>query len=65
MQVMKKIILFNALIWAAVILLVSYLLKENEASMLVFYVIIIASTLQMSLLNGLIKKEGKNTCRKE
>lgn len=52
---MKKLLIVNALIWAAVILITAYLFKDSEEYGVLFGVLIVAST----LTNGLIHQEGK------
>jgi len=59
---MKKFIIINAVIWAFVILLVSYFAKDYENYNYIFLVLVFAAGLQVSLLNGLAKKEKLFSC---
>lgn len=54
--------IINAVIWASVILLVSYFAKDLENYKYIFLILVFASGLQVSLLNGLAKKEKNISC---
>ena len=56
---MKKTILLNALIWAAVLLIVMYFVKGTPYEEWIFFTLIMASSLQMALLNGLNQSKNK------
>jgi hypothetical protein len=53
---MKKQILLNAIIWAAVILIASYLFKGHENYKTLFGVLIVAAGFQNALLYNAFKK---------
>ena len=59
---MKKFIIINAVIWASVILAISYFAKDVENYNYMFLILVFASGLQMSLLNNLSKKNKRATC---
>jgi hypothetical protein len=54
---MKNLLIINALIWAAVILIASYLFKDAENYKYLFGVLIVAAGLQNSLIYNARKKE--------
>ncbi len=62
---MKKIAIIHALIWAAVILLVSFLLKESKAYNFIFLVVVVASVLHMNLISGRNEKNLDKSCWKK
>ncbi len=55
---MKRFIIINALIWAAVLLSTSYFMGGNENYKYVFFILVFASGLQVSLLSSLSKKSS-------
>lgn len=59
---MKRFTIINALIWAFVILLVSFFARELPGYKYIFGGLIFASGLQVSLLNDLLKKEKTSRC---
>lgn|GEM_PF-1332460 len=59
---MKKIIIINAVIWAAFILLGSYLFKDNANWKYFFGFALMSATIMNSLLSNASKKETK-TCK--
>ena len=56
---MKKLLIINAVIWAAVILSASYLVKNNENYESLFGVLIVGAGLQNAILYNFLKKEKK------
>ena len=54
---MKNLIIINAIIWAVVILLASYLLKDAENYEYLFGILLVAAGLQNSLIYNAIKKK--------
>jgi hypothetical protein len=61
-MIMKKIAIVHALVWAALILLVSFILKESKAYNFIFLVVVVASVLHMNLISGQIKKNQDKSC---
>ena len=59
---MKRFSIINALIWAAVILLVSFFAKDLPENKYIFGGLVFAAGLQVSLLNDLIQKEKTSRC---
>ncbi len=59
---MKRFSIINALIWAAVILLVSFFAKDLPEYKYIFGGLVFAAGLQVSLLNDLIQKEKPARC---
>jgi hypothetical protein len=59
---MKRFALINALIWASVILLVSFFAKDLPEYKYIFGGLVFASGLQVSLLNDLMRKEKTTRC---
>ncbi|OIQ22877.1 hypothetical protein [Lacinutrix sp. MedPE-SW] len=59
---MKKIILINAVIWAIVILLGSFLFKEHTYWKYFFGFALIAASIMNGLLSNAVKKKTK-TCK--
>ena len=59
---MKRFMIINALIWAALILVISYFAKDLPDYKYLFATIVFASGLQVSLLNGLARKLDKTGC---
>ena len=59
---MKRFSIINALIWAAVILLVSFFAKDLPEYKFIFGGLVFAAGLQVSLLNDLIQKEKTSRC---
>lgn len=59
---MKRFTIINALIWAAVILSVSFLAKDLPNYKYFFLILVFASGVQMSLLNNLSAKEKQKRC---
>ena len=59
---MKRFMIINALIWAAVILSVSLLAKDLPNYKYLFLILVFASGLQMSLLSSQSNKEKKMRC---
>ena len=59
---MKKFIIINAVIWASVILLISYFAIGYENYDYIFGILVFASGLQVSLLNSLAKKGKLLAC---
>ena len=56
---MKKLLIINAVIWAAVILLCSYWFSDTENYSYLFGTLIVAAGLQHSLTYDFIRKQGK------
>jgi uncharacterized protein YhhL (DUF1145 family) len=54
--------ILNALIWAFLILAISYFAKELPEYKYVFGILVFAAGLQISLLNGLREKGKKVNC---
>lgn len=54
---MKKVLLLNALIWAAVILITSSLMGDHENSQTIIGVIAVAFTLQNGFTYAILKKK--------
>ena len=61
---MKSLAIINALVWAAVILLVSYFLKDSENYEFIFLTIVLASLVQMGLVQGRSGKKQHQSCCK-
>ncbi len=59
---MKRFIIINALIWAGVILLVSFFAKDVPGYKYIFGGLIFASGMQISLLNDLQQKGKPSKC---
>ena len=59
---MKRFTVINALIWAAVILSVSFLAKDLPNYKYLFLILVFASGVQMSLLSNLAVKEKQKRC---
>ena len=59
---MKRFAIINALIWASVILTISFFAKELPEYKYIFGGLVFASGLQVSLLNDLMKKEKISRC---
>ena len=59
---MKRFTVINALIWAAVILSVSFLAKDLPNYKYLFLILVFASGVQMSLLSNLSVKEKQKRC---
>lgn len=59
---MKRFMIINALIWAAVILFISYFAKDLPSYKYIFGILVFASGLQVSLLGGLERKGKKAIC---
>jgi len=59
---MKRFAIINALIWASVILLVSYFAKDLPEYKYIFGGLVFASGLQVSLLNDLLRKDKTARC---
>ena len=59
---MKRFAIINALIWASVILLVSFFAKDIPEYKYIFGGLIFAAGLQVSLLNDLMKKNKTSSC---
>lgn len=59
---MKRFAIINALIWASVILLVSFFAKDLPEYKYIFAGLVFASGLQVSLLNGLLQKSKSSGC---
>lgn len=54
---MKKLLIINALIWAIVILLASYLLKGSENYNALFGILLVAAGLQNAVIYEVLKKK--------
>jgi hypothetical protein len=54
---MKKMLILNALIWAAVILITSYLLGDHHNSQMIIGIMAVAFTLQNGFTYSFLKKE--------
>jgi len=54
---MKNVLIINALIWAAVILIASYLFRDAENYKYLFGVLVVAAGLQNSIIYNARKKE--------
>ena len=59
---MKRFTIINALIWAILILVISYFAKDLPNYKYVYGMLVFASGLQISLLNGLAEKDKKKIC---
>ena len=59
---MKRFAIINALIWAFVILLVSFFAKDLPEYKYIFAGLVFASGMQVSLLNDLMKKGKASRC---
>ena len=59
---MKRFTIINALIWAAVILSVSFLARDLPNYKYFFLILVFASGVQISLLSSLSNKEKKTRC---
>ncbi|WP_397362425.1 hypothetical protein [Olleya sp. R77988] len=57
---MKKIILINAIVWAVIILVGSYLFKENPNWKYFFAIVLVAFSIINGFLSNKIKKDKKN-----
>ena len=56
---MKKVLILNALIWGAVILITSSLMGDHENSQIFIGVIAVAFTLQNGFTYAFLKDKGK------
>lgn len=54
---MKKLLIINALIWAIVILLASYLIKGSENYNSLLGILLVAAVLQNSVVYEVLKKK--------
>lgn len=54
---MKNLLIINGIIWAAVILLASYLLKGAENYEYLFGILLVAAGLQNSVIYNALKKK--------
>ena len=54
---MKNLLIINAIIWAVVILLASYLLSDAENYQYLFGILLVAAGLQNSLIYNALKKK--------
>jgi len=54
---MKNVLIINALIWAALILIASYLFRDAENYKYLFGVLVVAAGLQNSIIYNARKKE--------
>ncbi|WP_193323693.1 hypothetical protein [Marinifilum sp. N1E240] len=54
---MKKILIINAIIWAAVILSASYLYRGTENYQTLFGILLVAAALENGLIYNFLKKE--------
>jgi len=54
---MKKILIISAIIWAAVILSVSYLYKGTENYQILFGILLVAAVLENGFIYNYMKKE--------
>lgn len=59
---MKRFMIFNAIIWAAVIISISYFAKDLPSYKYIFGILVFASGLQVSLLNSLAQRDKKTIC---
>jgi hypothetical protein len=59
---MKRFTIINALIWAAVILSVSFFAKDLPSYKYIFFILVFAAGLQVSLLSGQSDKVKKLGC---
>jgi hypothetical protein len=59
---MKKLLIWNALIWAAVILTASWLFKDSEQYQILFGVLVVAAGLTNALIHNAVKKTNKPGC---
>ena len=59
---MKRFAIINALIWATVILMVSFFAGDLPEYKYIFGGLVFASGLQVSLLNDLLKKDKTSRC---
>jgi hypothetical protein len=62
---MKNLLIINAVIWAAVILLASYLLKDAENYKYLFSILLIAAGLQNGVIYNAMKKGKSETISKQ
>ena len=61
---MKKLILINAIVWATIILVVSYMFKEVPNYNYFFIGLIFCAGLMNSLIYSFSKKENRSDCLK-
>lgn len=61
---MKKLILINAIVWAAVILIMAWLFKDHPNYMYGFGVIVIAATLMNGFILSASKPDKQRDCIK-
>jgi len=54
---MKKLLLINAVIWAVVILVASYLFKGTDDYALLFGILLVAAGLENAFICTIMKKE--------
>lgn len=59
---MRKYILLNAIIWAAAILILSYLFKENEYWTYIFGSLLVSFSLTQAYLTKKLNKKRKDCC---
>ena len=59
---MKRFAIINALIWASVILLVSYFAKDLPLYKYIFGGLVFAAGLQVSLFNDLLRYDKTSRC---
>ena len=62
---MKKLILINAIVWAALILVGSYLFKEHENWKLFFILWISGFAIINAMISNLARKARKEDCNFE
>lgn len=58
---MKKLIIINAIVWAVVILIASYLYKDTENYKYLFGVLVVAAGLMNAIIYN-AQKKAKATC---
>ena len=59
---MKRFMIINALIWAFLILAISFFARDLPNYKYLFAILVFASGFQISLLNGLGEKSKKKHC---
>ncbi len=61
---MKKLILVNAIVWAAVLLIASWMFKEDPNYKYFFAVLVFAAGLMNALIYNASKPKRESTCLK-
>ena len=61
---MKNLLLINAIVWAAILLLASWLFKEDPNYIYFFFVLVFAAGLMNALIHNAAKRKRISDCLK-